>query len=230
VSLLADNLARVRDRIAAAALSAGRPCEDVLLLAVSKGKPVEMIREAYALGQQCFGESYAQELAEKAKSLADCPDLTWHFIGHLQSNKARVVAPIAQVVHTVDSASLARELGRRAQKALPEDTSRRLSVLIEVNVAREPQKSGVSPEGLPQVLDAVLAEPSLLLRGLMTVPPVLDLLAATRAFEALASLQEAHGGARLLPELSMGMSHDLEVAVAAGATIVRIGTAIFGPR
>jgi PLP dependent protein len=226
VTPIQENLALVRARIAGAASSAGRSESDIKLVAVSKGQPASAIREAYAAGQRRFGESYAQEFAPKAQSLADCADIEWHFIGHLQSNKARLVAPFVHVVHTVDSSSLARELARRVLRAerLP------LPTLIEVNVAREPQKHGVVASDLQEVIDAVRKEPALRLRGLMTVPPAADLGEAKKAFETLGSLRSLHGGADRLPELSMGMSHDLEVAVAAGATIVRVGTAIFGPR
>jgi len=226
VSRVGDTLAMVRERIASAASVAGRPADTVKLVAVSKGKPADAIRDAYAAGQRRFGESYAQELVAKAASLADLAGIEWHFIGHLQSNKARTVAPVAHVVHTVDTPGLVRELARRVLKA----GRGPLPVLVEVNVTREPQKHGASPSDLKEVIEVVVAEPSLALRGLMTVPPVDDLAAARAAFETLASLRALHGGAALLPELSMGMSHDLEVAVACGATLVRVGTAIFGPR
>jgi hypothetical protein len=226
VSGVADKLAIVRERIVSAASVAGRPSDAIKLVAVSKGKPAEAIRDAYAAGQRRFGENYAQELVAKGASLADLAGIEWHFIGHLQSNKAKTVAPIAHVVHTVDSPGLARELARHVLKA----GRGPLPVLIEVNVTREPQKHGASPSDLKDVIEALAAEPSLALRGLMTVPPAEDLAAARAAFETLASLRSLHGGAALLPELSMGMSHDLEVAVACGATVVRVGTAIFGPR
>jgi len=195
-------------------------------VAVSKGKPADAIREAYAAGQRRFGENYAQELVAKVEELRDCPGIEWHFIGHLQSNKARAVAPLVHFVHTVDTPSLARELARRVARA----GRAPLPILIEVNVAREAQKHGVAASELEEVMGAVVGEPSLTLRGLMTVPPNADLDRAREVFETLASLRSLHGGAPKLPELSMGMSGDLEVAVAAGATLVRIGTAIFGPR
>jgi pyridoxal phosphate enzyme (YggS family) len=226
VSEVADNLARVRARIATAAAAAGRPSDAVQLVAVTKGKPSSAIRDAYAVGQRLFGENYAQELVAKAAELVDLPELRWHFIGHLQTNKAKAVAPIVHAVHTVDSPALVRELAKRRVKSGREA----LPVLIEVNVTREPQKHGAAPSDLQEVIDAVRLEPALALRGLMTVPPADDLGKARAAFETLASLRALHGGTALLPELSMGMSHDLEVAVACGATLVRIGTAIFGPR
>lgn len=225
MSLILEGLAKVRDRITRAAEAASRDPATVRLVAVSKTKPATAIREAYEGGQRDFGENYAQELAEKATELTDLPDLRWHFIGHLQSNKARVVAPIAHLVHTVDSPSLAHELAKRAVKAGRD----RLDVLVEVNVGGEAQKHGATAGALAEIIAAVEATKPLRLRGLMTMPPH-DLEGARRAFEALASLQATHGGKSKLPELSMGMSDDLEVAVACGATLVRVGTAIFGAR
>lgn len=226
---IAERLAHVRDRIARAAKAVGREPDAVRLIAVSKTKPADAIRAAYAAGQRDFGENYAQELATKAVELADLADLRWHFIGHLQTNKARFVARAAHFVHTVDGPSLARELGKRAAKEGWGDMRERLPVLVEVNVGGEPQKHGSSAADLGDVLTSVDAEPSLVLRGLMTMPPN-DLEAARRVFEALASLRNLHGGKARLPELSMGMSDDLEVAIASGATLVRVGTAIFGTR
>ena len=223
---IAEQLSRVRARIDAAARAAGRSPGDVTLVAVSKTKPPEAIREAYAAGQRAFGENYAQELVAKAEALADLVDLEWHFVGHLQTNKARVAARIAHVVHTVDTSVLANELGKRAAR----DRATPLAVLIEVNVGREPQKAGASPGEILEVIDAVRAQPALRLRGLMTVPPAGDPGAARTAFETLALLRNLHGGPALLPDLSMGMTDDLEAAVASGATYVRIGRAIFGDR
>lgn len=223
---VADGLAHVRLRIERAASAAGRSPAEVKLIAVSKTKSADAIREAYAAGQRAFGENYAQELAVKAEALADLPDLEWHFIGHLQTNKAKVAARFAHVVHTVDSAALARELAKRAarDRALP------LDVLIEVNVGRELQKAGASPSEIEEVMNAVRAAPSLVLRGLMVMPPAGDPSAARQTFETLALLRKLHGGVAVLPELSMGMSDDLEIAVACGASYVRVGRAIFGER
>lgn len=230
MSEVVEGLARVRERVARAARSASRDPSSVRLVAVSKTKPTEAIREAYAAGQRDFGENYAQELSEKADALRDLTELRWHFIGHLQSNKAKVVAPVAHLVHTVDSTSLARELGKRvgSQPGAGREHGK-LAVLVEVNVSGEEQKHGVRPADLPALLDRVSAEPDLVLRGLMTMPPH-DLEQAKRAFEGLVSLRDQNGGVARLPELSMGMSEDLEVAIACGATIVRVGTAIFGGR
>ena len=222
---IAEGLEKVRHRITRAAEAASRDPSTVKLVAVSKTKPASAIREAYAAGQRDFGENYAQELAQKAEELSDLRDLRWHFIGHLQSNKARVVAPVAHLVHTVDSVSLAKELAKRGEKAGRDS----LDVLVEVNVGGEAQKHGITAGALAELIAAIEAVKPVRLHGLMTMPPH-DLEGARRAFEALASLQATHGGKSKLPELSMGMSDDLEVAVACGATIVRVGTAIFGTR
>jgi pyridoxal phosphate enzyme (YggS family) len=224
---IAERLVETRERIARAAIACGRRPEDVELVAVSKTKSAEAVREAYEAGQRAFGENYAQELVAKAEALGDASDIRWHFIGHLQTNKAKAIAKVAHVVHTVDSVGLARELGKRVGA---EGRTESLPVLLEVNVSGESQKSGLEPSALREVLEAVRGQPSLRARGLMTVPPAADLAEARRAFEALAALRDAHGGAAELPDLSIGMSSDLEVAIACGATIVRVGTAIFGGR
>jgi pyridoxal phosphate enzyme (YggS family) len=224
---VAEDLARVRARIARAAEATGRNGADVQLVAVSKTKPPELVREAYAAGQRAFGENYAQELVAKASALADLPDLEWHFIGHLQTNKAKLVAGVAHMVHTVDSAVLAKELGKRVANA---GVTAPMPVLIEVNVGGEAQKAGATPSEIEEVLVAIKAQPSLVARGLMTVPPAGDLGAARKVFETLVSLRNLHGGASMLPDLSMGMSNDLDAAVECGATIVRVGSAIFGER
>jgi pyridoxal phosphate enzyme (YggS family) len=226
----AERLTEVRARIESARHPSGYGV-GVKLVAVSKRHSSAAIREAYAAGQRAFGESYVQELAGKAEALADLPDIEWHFVGHLQSNKAKVAAKVVHVVHTVDSAALARELGRRAAaRPADEHGPGPLPVLIEVNVGGEPQKAGAAPSEIDEVMVAVREQPALLLRGLMTVPPSGDLQGARRIFETLALLRNLHGGVTVLPDLSMGMSGDLEVAVACGATMVRVGTAIFGPR
>lgn len=223
---IAAQLAEVRTAIDRAARAAGRDPTSVKLVAVSKTKPAEAVREAYAAGQRAFGENYAQELLTKAEALADLAGIEWHFIGHLQSNKAKIAAKYAHVVHTVDSAALARELGKRAAK----ERTVVIPALIEVNVGGEAQKSGAAASEIADVVRAIQDEPALLLAGLMTVPPAGDLALARKTFETLALLRRLHGGAAVLPELSMGMTADLEVAIACGATIVRVGTAIFGER
>jgi pyridoxal phosphate enzyme (YggS family) len=223
---IAESLAGVKARIARAAQASGRDPRAVKLVAVSKTKSPAAIREAYVAGQRAFGENYAQELDEKARALADLADIEWHFIGHLQTNKAKIVARAAHVVHTVDSVVLTRELAKRVKNA----GRAPLPVLIEVNVGAEAQKHGASPSELAEVTAAVRADPALALRGLMTMPPAGDLIKARKVFETLVTLRSLHGGPELLPELSMGMSDDLEVAVACGATLVRVGTAVFGAR
>lgn len=230
MSTIAENLAAVRDRIARAAVAASRNPADIELIAVSKTKSPAMVREAYDAGQRIFGENYAQELVQKADELADLVDIEWHFIGHLQTNKARYVTRIAHMIHTVDTIALVRELSKRAEKeGRGEGDEPALPVLVEVNVGGEAQKHGASPAELGAVLEAIDQERSIRVRGLMTMPPQ-NLESARRAFEALASLRGIHGGRGRLPVLSMGMSDDLEVAVAAGATMVRVGSAIFGAR
>jgi pyridoxal phosphate enzyme (YggS family) len=226
---LASNLEEVHRRIERAAEASGRDPAEVRLVAVSKTRSPDVVREAYAAGLRDFGENYAQELAAKADALRDLPGIRWHFIGHLQTNKAKIAAKHAHVVHTIDSVALVRELGRRASRenrpdALP------LRVLIEVNIGGAAQKAGATPSEIAEVMGAIAEERSLALHGLMTVPPVDDAAAARRVFATLASLRGLHGGAAALPELSMGMSADLEIAIAQGATMVRIGTALFGPR
>lgn len=225
-STLATRLAEVRARIDQAARRAGRDPSSVMLLAVSKTKPASDVEEAYRAGQRAFGENYAQELVDKSEALARLEGIEWHFIGRLQSNKAKYVARVAKMVHAVDGEKLARELAKRA-----ETLSKQLEVLVEVNVGDEASKGGVAPADLGALLDAIDAMPSLSLRGLMSIPPHTDDPEASRPFHRkLRELRDAHGGATRLPVLSMGMTHDLEIAVEEGATIVRVGTAIFGER
>ena len=227
---VADALTDVRARIHAAAVASGREPTSVKLVAVSKTHPAEAVRDAYAAGQRDFGENYVQELLQKAEELRDLPELNWHLIGHLQRNKARHVASLVTLVHTVDTPELAGELARRFAATAPAG-DRRLAVLVEVSIAGEAQKHGAAPAELGSLLDAIEALPVLSLRGLMCVPPLTDDPAGARPhFDALRELRDQHGGAARLPELSMGMTHDLEQAVAAGATLVRVGTAIFGTR
>ncbi len=215
----------IRARVDAAAIKAGRDPKSVRLLAVSKGQPSELLREAYAAGQRDFGENYVQELAKKAEELADLPDLRLFMIGHLQRNKAKVVVRHAAGVHSVDSVELALELDKRVAEG------QILPVLIEVSIAGEAQKSGVPPEELGALLDRVRACARLRAVGLMCVPPDSDDPESARPFfSKLRELRDRHGGAGELPELSMGMSADFEIAIAEGSTMVRVGTAIFGPR
>lgn len=220
----AEGLARVRERLGRAAEAAGRDPSSITLVAVSKLQPEEAIRAAYGQGVRDFGESYAQELRAKGEALADLEDIRWHFIGHLQRNKVRQVAGRLAMLQTLDSPRLVEELGKRL-------SGEPLDVLLEVSLVGEASKSGCAPEELPALLDAARSEPALRVRGLMAIPPwEAEPEEARRYFVALRELRDRLGGAALLPELSMGMSGDFEVAVEEGATIVRVGTAIFGPR
>ncbi|WP_046079378.1 YggS family pyridoxal phosphate-dependent enzyme [Halomonas sp. HG01] len=226
---LRDALANARRRLDAALADAGRAPDGATLLAVSKTKPAAMIREAHALGQRDFGENYLQEALEKQEALADLDDIVWHFIGPLQSNKTRDVAEHFAWVHSLEREKIARRLDAQRPEALPP-----LNVCLQVNISDEPSKSGVSVADLPALAEAVLAMPNLRLRGLMAIPaPADDPAAQRRPFarlrEALEDLRERFPEARL-DALSMGMSGDLEAAVAEGATQVRLGTAIFGAR
>lgn len=226
MSTIAEHLAEVHARIRAAAERAGRDPASITLLAVSKTKPESAVAEAYAAGQRAFGENYAQELEDKARALAHLADLEWHFVGRLQSNKAKVVAKVARMVHAVDGEKLARELAKRAA-----ERSAPLEVLVEVNVGGEGSKGGVPPGEVSALLATIDTLPTLRLRGLMSIPPPgPDAESSRRFHRALRELRDANGGAARLPVLSMGMTDDLEVAIEEGATIVRVGTAIFGAR
>jgi pyridoxal phosphate enzyme (YggS family) len=218
---LARALGEVRDRIATAARRAGRDPAAVKLIAVAKTRPPEDIVAALAAGQRAFGENYAQELRDKARALAD-QGCEWHFIGPLQRNKVKYVVGTAALVHAVEDIGLAREIDRRARASdLVQD------VLLEVNIAREPQKHGVAPEQLPALLAELAGLGNLRCRGVMTMAPLHEDAEASRPhFRALRQLAECVR----LPELSMGMTQDFEVAIEEGATLVRVGTAIFGAR
>ncbi len=223
---IAAHVASVRDRIAHACDRVNRDPADVLLVAVTKTWPAEVVRAAWHAGLRDFGENYAQELVDKHAALADLDGLRWHFIGHLQRNKARNVAPLVHAVHSLDSARLATEFGARALAA-----GRTVDAYVQVNVSGEASKSGCDPRELGEVLTAIERCEALRLRGLMTVPPASENPEdAAPVFRALVALREAHGGAARLPSLSMGMTHDLDVAVACGATVVRVGSALFGAR
>ena len=215
-------LERLNERIDRACAHAGRNRDQVRLIAVSKGHPEEAIREAHAAGLRVFGENYAQELARKAEALSDLEGIQWRFIGHLQRNKIKLIEKARASVDTVDSARLAEAISARAGSR-----GTTVEVLLQVNVGREPQKSGCLPEDLPALVDSVRALQNVDLAGLMTVAPHFeDPMASRPVFAELRRLAEAHG----LSELSMGMTHDLEAAVLEGATMLRIGTALFGPR
>lgn len=223
---LRKRLEETRTRIASAAQRYGRSADSVALLAVSKAQPAHAIRALAEHGQRDFGENYLQEALPKLTALADLP-LTWHFIGRVQSNKTRAVAEHFQWVHTLDRERIAVRLNDHRPHYAPP-----LNICIQVRLAEEPGKGGVSPDELPQLARSILGLPRLKLRGLMCIPPPRETFAEQRAaFAGLAAFQRRlieQGFA--LDTLSMGMSADLEAAIAAGATWVRVGTAIFGQR
>jgi hypothetical protein len=229
---MVENIARVRERIAAAARRAGRRPDDITLMGVSKTFPVESIVEAYAAGLRIFGENRVQEFASKASALRNLPDAEWHLIGHLQTNKAAKAAELFGAVDSVDSVRMAEKLNASA-----EGFAKTLSVLIEINVGGEQAKSGVAPDSdeLEQLLLGTPRWGSLKIRGLMTIPPFAEDPEGSRPyFRQLREIRD-HIAAHGLPDigtavLSMGMSHDFEVAIEEGATCVRVGTAIFGER
>lgn len=223
---IAKRLESVRTRIEKSASRVGRPPFEVTLVAVSKKHSAEAIREAYGAGQRHFGENYAQELREKARDLEDLPDIHWHFIGHLQRNKAKYVVPYASLLETVDSLRLIEEVDRLAVRS-----RRVLPCLVQVNVGGEAQKSGCASGDADKLLQAVESAEGLEPRGLMTIPPWdLEAEETRKYFHLLKQLRDELGGKERLPELSMGMSHDFEEAIEEGATLVRVGTAIFGAR
>ena len=223
MSTIADNLGQVSQRIRAAADAVPRDANSIHLLAVSKTKPAQAVREAYAAGLHDFGENYLQEALGKQAELTDLP-LSWHFIGPIQSNKTRAIAENFAWVHSVDRLKIAQRLSEQRPADLPA-----LNICIQVNVSGEASKSGCTPADLPALANAISALPRLKLRGLMAIPePTEDRAAQDAAF---ATVRELQASLNLpLDTLSMGMSHDLESAIAQGATWVRIGTALFGAR
>lgn len=223
---LSENFASIHQRIEAACARAGREAASVMLLAVSKGMPPDLVAAAVDCGQVFFGENKVQEARQK---IPLCPSrCRWHMIGHLQSNKCRDAVHFFEMIESVDSVSLAQELDKWAEKL-----GKRVPILLEVNVAGESSKFGLRPEQTVEVCEAINALPRLEVHGLMTVPPwTPDLEKVRSAFRRLRDLKgecEQRLGAPL-PHLSMGMSSDFEVAIEEGATIVRVGTALFGPR
>lgn len=221
-----NRLEIVQNRIAATAAKAGRDPASIKLVAVSKLKPSGMIREAFEAGQRTFGENYAQDMAAKAQELSDL-DIDWHFIGHLQTNKAKLVAPVVKYIETIDSAKLADAINKRLDHPI--------DILIEVNIGLEDTKSGVRIGDLPQLIGELARFERLNLRGLMIIPPYMEDPEASRPYfrklrELMTQLNEQGISKEPLTELSMGMSHDYHVAIEEGATIVRVGTAIFGER
>ncbi|MBB6289107.1 MULTISPECIES: YggS family pyridoxal phosphate-dependent enzyme [unclassified Pseudomonas] len=223
MSTIADNIGQVSQRIRAAADAVQRDAHSIHLLAVSKTKPAQALREAYAAGMRDFGENYLQEALGKQAELTDLP-LSWHFIGPIQSNKTRAIAEHFAWVHSVDRLKIAQRLSEQRPADLPP-----LNICIQVNVSGEASKSGCTPADLPALANAISALPRLKLRGLMAIPePTEDRAEQDAAFARVRDLQNSLN--LPLDTLSMGMSHDLESAIAQGATWVRIGTALFGAR
>lgn len=226
---IADNLKKVRDRIAAAAEKAGRRPEEIKLVAVSKLFPAEAIVEAFHAGQVVFGENYIQEVQAK-KDLVP-PEVQFHFIGHLQSNKSKIAAAVCSMVETVDSYKIAKALHNHL-----ESSNRTLDVLVQVNIGRDENKAGIQEGAAEELLDRLQELTRIRVRGLMTMPPLgTDPEMSRRHFRNLRVLSEKLSGKRLFaeakqPELSMGMSDDFPIAIEEGATMVRVGTAIFGHR
>jgi len=220
-----ERLAAVQRRIETAAARSGRPSSAVTLVAVSKTMPAAAIREAVSAGVKILGENRVQEAREKIEALPGAAE--WHLIGHLQTNKAKLAVGLFDCIHSLDSVRLAQELGRHAEEA-----GRRLRCLVEVNLGEEAQKSGVDAVEVRPLVEAARRLPQLSVQGLMTIPPFLPDPESVRPFfrrlRDLRDRLESEGWT--LPDLSMGMSHDCEVAIEEGATLVRIGTAIFGSR
>ena len=226
MTTIASNLQAVRDAIASAAVGADRHAGDINLLAVSKTFAPDALREAYQAGQTCFAESYVQEALDKIAALQDIP-IEWHYIGPIQSNKTRAIAENFAWVHSVDRLKIAKRLSEQRPAHLPP-----LQVCLQVNISQEASKSGAVPDEVDALAHAIAKLPNLKLRGLMAVPAPSDEIAAQRLpFEKLRELRDQLNRQGLqLDTLSMGMSHDFAAAIAEGATIVRIGTAIFGDR
>ena len=229
---ISENIAVVRERMANAAQRAGRAAEEIALMTVSKTQPPDRIREAYDAGQRVFGENRVQEFSGKAAALQNLKGAEWHMIGHLQTNKAAKTVELFAVVDSVDSLKLAEKL-----EAAARSLGKQLDVLIEINVGGEAAKSGMAPDSpaLEELLSAAPRLEALVFRGLMTVPPFTAEPEGARAhFRKLRELRDTIAARKLpavaMDELSMGMSHDFEVAIEEGSTCVRVGTAIFGER
>ncbi|MDO3721754.1 YggS family pyridoxal phosphate-dependent enzyme [Marinobacter sp. chi1] len=230
MSSIADNIGSVTRRIQKATLQAGREPGAVHLLAVSKTRPAEDIREAVAAGQTAFGENYLQEALDKIETLSDLPDIEWHFIGPIQSNKTRQIASAFDWVHSVDRLKIARRLSEQRESDQPP-----LNICIQININNEDTKAGCTLDALPELARDIGELPNIALRGLMAIPdpdqPEADLRLSFRQLaNALRELKHSFPEAGPLDTLSMGMSGDMELAVAEGSTWVRVGTAIFGKR
>ena len=226
MSSILDNLERVREQIAQAAAKAGRDVEDVELVAIAKTHPAERLREAVEAGQTLFGENRVQEARAKIPELSS--NIRWHFVGHLQKNKVRQALPLFEMIHSVDSLALAQDINRIA-----EEDGLYPRVLLEVNVAGEGSKFGFVPDDLREQMEALLALPRLSIEGLMCIPPLVVESEDSRKFfvqvrEVRDSLEKEFN--MKLPQLSMGMTQDFPIGIQEGATLVRVGTAIFGER
>lgn len=229
LAAIRENLARIRERIDAAARRGGRSATEVTLVGVSKTHPAEIIREAYEAGLRHFGENRVQEWEGKRPGVENLT-ATWHLIGHLQNNKAARAAKLFHSIDSVDDFALAERLNRARSEA---EIAEKLRVLIEIHIAKEEAKSGAEMEELPPLAEKIAALPRLELAGLMCIPPFFEDAEKVRPyFERLRELRDDLGKrlGRALPVLSMGMSHDFEVAIEEGATEVRVGTALFGER
>jgi pyridoxal phosphate enzyme (YggS family) len=223
---IAENLDRVREQIAQAAAKAGRAADDIELVAITKTHPADKVREAIEAGQTLFGESRVQEARAKIPELPS--NLRWHFVGHLQKNKIRHALPLFEMIHSVDSLGLAQEVNRIA-----EEEGMHPRILLEVNVAGEGSKFGFAPDKLREQMEEVLALPRLSILGLMTIPPLAEEVKVSRKY--FVQLRELRDRLQTefrvdLAHLSMGMTQDYPIAVEEGATLVRVGTAIFGER
>ncbi|MBN2525836.1 MAG: YggS family pyridoxal phosphate-dependent enzyme [Deltaproteobacteria bacterium] len=226
MSTVSKHLMQIQSMIHDAAIRSHRDPQSITLVAVSKRQPIESILEAYDAGQRHFGENYAQELRDKALALSHLKDICWHFIGNLQRNKVKYVAPTAAVMECIDSVRIAQEFSARARQA-----QRTVDVFLQVNVGEEEQKSGCAKTDAPAIARQIRQLPGIRLTGLMTIPPFhLEANETRLYFSALRELRDSMGGQNELPHLSMGMSHDFQEAIAEGATMVRVGTAIFGDR
>jgi len=226
---IAANLKVIRDRIHSACSRSGRDPSSVCLIAVTKTVPAHIVRAGVEAGLNVLGENYVQEARAKMEQLSDLP-VSWHFIGHLQSNKARLAVESFEWIHTLDRASLARELDRQAHRQ-----GRRVPVLLEINVGDEGSKSGIPAREARSLFDLASSLDGIAVRGLMALPPYEEEPEAVRPYfrrmrELLGELRQAAPRPEELSELSMGMSHDFEVAIEEGATMIRVGTALFGPR
>ena len=227
--MVTENLRRVRERVAASCIAAGRSEDEVTLIAVSKTKPEEMIREAYAAGQTDFGENKVQEMCAKAESMKDLP-IRWHLIGHLQKNKVRKAVAVASMIHSVDSVELAAEIQKEAARI-----GKVQDILLEINAAGEESKFGLRPEETETVASQISSMPNIRLCGLMTVAPFTEHPEENRVYFAQlrkisVDIQSKNYDNVSMYCLSMGMSNDFEEAITEGATMVRVGSLIFGER